>query len=100
MEIYFDSIIRGETARLQVAEPRGETVQPAQSPQHSSRLRQLPLHPALLGLPGALQVQVLCFAEEGLLSVYTIHLIELAGFLPCAKVIARQRDSGAARRRQ
>ena len=65
MEVYFDWILRGETARLQVAEPRSETVQPAQSPQHSSRLRELPLHPSLLGLPGALQVQVLCVAEEG-----------------------------------
>ena len=66
MEIYFDELFRGErTAGLQVAEPRSQTVQPAQSPQHSSRLRELQVQPGLLRLPGALQVQVLRVAEEG-----------------------------------
>ena len=66
MEIYFDELFRGETERLQVPESRSETVQSAQPSQHSSRLRELPLHSTLVCLSGALQVQVLCFAEEGL----------------------------------
>ena len=65
MGIYFDELLRGEIARLQVTKSCCETVQSAQSPQHSSRLRELPLQPSLTRLPGALQVQVLCPAEEG-----------------------------------